>query len=694
MTPTTFLRLLPIPIDAKGDVLAERIAALNAAGRAEDVFILDPAAFAQIPGSPFAYWANESIRYLFERLPAVETEGRAVRLGDHPDNQDRYLRLFWEVPAQDRSTNRRWLLYQKGGAYSPYYSDIHLIVDWDMERETYYAFYGRPGRSTIHPSNYQFFLRRGLTWPRRTTSGISIRVLPGGCIFADKGPAVFVPNDEPDRLLALLAVMNSTPFASLVKLQLGAATAAARSYEVGVIQRTPVPSLSDDRSRIALAALAREAHDLQRDRDRIDETTHAFALPGLVQQYSAPSLAAVSQALDAAEQSRLARLAAIQAEIDESVMKLYGLTADDLRLSASGEAGLTVAEPIDNRQSEIVNEDDEEEDPAIADTLPRRVADLLQWCVGVAFGRWDVRMALDPSLLPALAGPFDPLPRCAPGALVGVDGLPPTAVDAIAPDAWLRTRRTVLDIPPWPAVSITDGHSPVTAHLLPFPEDGILVDDPTHPSDIVARVRQVLRLLWDEQADAVEQEACQALGVRDLRAWFRDPRQGFFAYHIKRYSKSRRKAPIYWLLQSERRNYAIWLYCHRLHKHSLYVAGRDYADAKVRLEETRLAELREGLDTAAAAYSTGGSAARRQREREIERQEKLVAEVAAFRNTLDQIALRNLPPDLNDGVLISVAPLHPLMPWKEAERMWDALVKGEYGWSAMSRQMQEKGLVD
>jgi hypothetical protein len=31
MPPTTFLRLLPIPIDAKGDALAERIAALNAA---------------------------------------------------------------------------------------------------------------------------------------------------------------------------------------------------------------------------------------------------------------------------------------------------------------------------------------------------------------------------------------------------------------------------------------------------------------------------------------------------------------------------------------------------------------------------------------------------------------------------------------------------------------------------------------
>ena len=71
MTPTTFFRLLHVPIDAKGDALAERIAALNssaspnAAGAAEETYTLDPAAFAQIPGSPFAYWVSDSILRIF-----------------------------------------------------------------------------------------------------------------------------------------------------------------------------------------------------------------------------------------------------------------------------------------------------------------------------------------------------------------------------------------------------------------------------------------------------------------------------------------------------------------------------------------------------------------------------------------------------------------------------------------------------
>ena len=65
------------------------------------------------------------------------------------------------------------------------------------------------------------------------------KILPEGCIFADKGPVAFADNDEQQ---ALLALMNSQAFEALVALQLGAADAAARSYEVGLIQKVPVPN--------------------------------------------------------------------------------------------------------------------------------------------------------------------------------------------------------------------------------------------------------------------------------------------------------------------------------------------------------------------------------------------------------------------------------------------------------------------
>ena len=115
-------------------------------------------------------------------------------------------------------------------------------------------------------------------------------------------------------------------------------------------------------------------------------------------------------------------------------------------------------------------------------------------------------------------------------------------------------------------------------------------------------------------------------------------------------------------------------------------ARRPYADAKVDLETARLDELRQGLAGLAGS-------AKRAREREVERQAKLVAEVAAFRDRLDQVALLMLPPDPADGVLLSIAPLHGLVPWKEARAAWEALLAGAHGWSTMARQMRARGLV-
>ncbi|MDY6876097.1 MAG: hypothetical protein SWK90_07860 [Chloroflexota bacterium] len=465
-----------------------------------------------------------------------------------------------------------------------------------------------------------------------------------------------------------------------------ARTELAQSYEVGLIQSTPVPPLTDHASRVTLSTLTREAHNLQRDRDRADETTHAFCLPGLA-RHTDKALLAGSLALEAEEQARTARLAEIQAQIDDIVFDLYGLSEAD-RALVREEMGESHGDTESTEEQEenlgdlcdSVAEADEDDEPTPPEDLPARVQNLLMWCVGVAFGRWDVRFALDPTLLPALQEPFDPLPRCAPGALVSTDGLPPANVDAIAPEAWLRTRQNVLDIP-----SLPFPH-PHTSYSLPIAWDGILVDDSTHPSDIVARVRGVLSLLWGDRAGAIEREACEILGFDSLRDYFRDPRKGFFPFHIKRYSKSRRKAPIYWLLQSEKRNYGIWLYIHRLRPDGLFVAGRDYADAKVALEQVRLEELRAGLE------ALDGST-RRRREREIERQQKLVVEVTEFRDRLDRVALLKLPPDLNDGVVISIASLWELVPWKEAQRTWEKLVAGEYPWSTMAQQMQKQGLV-
>jgi len=222
---------------------------------------------------------------------------------------------------------------------------------------------------------------------------------------------------------------------------------------------------------------------------------------------------------------------------------------------------------------------------------------------------------------------------------------------------------------------------------LEFPWDGVLVDDQGDPLDIGARVLQVLQIIWKDRWEAIECEACEILGVNTLRDYFRKP-AGFFADHLKRYSKSRRKAPIYWLLQSSKKNYGMWLYYHRLDKDLLFKALVNYVEPRIRLETNRLDTLRSQK---AAAGETGKEAKRIAKE--VERQEDFLSELRDFEDKLRRAANLHLEPDLNDGVVLNISPLHELVPWKEAKGYWEELLEGKYEWSSIGKQLRQKGLV-
>ena len=673
----TFLRLLRD--DDKASALGEALAAEANGERDERVFYVNPSSFSQVPNTPFCYWAPESIRRKFTELPPFEGEGRTAVVGLQTSDDPRFVRASWEVAPERmlrmeldewvrvselsldsaeyheafvEKTHRgaRWVPFAKGGEYSPYYADIHLVVNWKKNGEEIRNF------EKAFIRNEQYYFRSGLTWPRRTQSGLGLRVIPASCIFADKGPTAFIEGDEPPSLLSLLAITTSESFRYLVELQM-----VFGSYEVGVIQRTPVLDL-DEASTVSLSVLARRAWSLKRTFDTVNETSNAFvlhaALSGRVGAFDPPTI--------------LRELADIQRDIDDIAFRQYGLGGENRdaieRWASKGAASAGVLGEEAEKDRVAVEEHDA----------------LLSWCVGVVFGRWDMRIVLDPSLAPKLQDPFDPLPVCSPGMLVGTDGLP-AKEGHIASDAWMRARRNVLDVPnDVPDPSIPDDDYPLNVDW-----DGILVDDEGHEDDIVLRVRDVLELIWGDRAEDIEKEVCETLGVKSIRDYFRNPRL-FFESHIKRYSKSRRKAPIYWLLQSERRNYALWVYYHRLDRDTIHKAFAKYVTPKINHETNHLAELRE---RASLANESGERREFSRLEREVERSEELVSELKRFREALERVAAMGYEPDLDDGVVLNIAPLHEVVPWKESEKYWKELLAGKHEWSTISQRLREKGAI-
>jgi hypothetical protein len=416
-----------------------------------------------------------------------------------------------------------------------------------------------------------------------------------------------------------------------------------------------LPSLQvPDRDRLTKLALI--CVNLKHNLDTINDTSHVFILPALL-QVEGDTLTRRADAWQARLDEATHKLAEHQREIDDIAFRLYGIEGEDRRAIEESLAGRPQAVAED---SDVVQEgaDEGEEGEAEAETgadAQRIISDFLSYAVGCALGRWDVRLATGERPIPELPDPFAPLPVCSPGMLAGEDGLP--------------LRR------------------PPEGYPLKVDWDGILADDPHHPDDIVRRVRDVLDLLWGARAEAIEREACAILGIKELRDYFRDPRR-FWEDHVRRYSKSRRKAPIYWLLQSPRRNYALWLYYHRLDSDILFKALVNYVEPKLRLEEGRL----DALKAQRQQVGTAGKEAR-QVEKGIERQEAVLADLREFRDRLERAARLYIKPDLNDGVVLSIAPLRELVPWKEAKAYWEELLKGKYEWSSIGKQLREKGLV-
>ena len=69
-------------------------------------------------------------------------------------------------------------------------------------------------------------------------------------------------------------------------------------------------------------------------------------------------------------------------------------------------------------------------------------------------------------------------------------------------------------------------------------------------------------------------------------------------------------------------------------------------------------------------------------------------ELRDFQDKLRRAANLHLESDLNGGVVLNIAPLHALVPWKEAKSYREELLKSEYKWSSIGKQLREKVLVE
>ena len=632
-----------LELEDKGAAL--KASTQNSTVSAAYIYVCDPADFLRVDTAPFSYWVNPRLRRAFQKFSPFESHARMARVGLQSSNDFRFLRLWWEVPGTSICyflshpeswqgaycvTSYRWFPFAKGGPHSPYHSDIGLVVNWFHDGQEIRNFFDPlTGQLQSRPQNTEWFFRPGLTWPIKNRFTFKPWPLPQGCVFANIGAGGFV--DPPSRPQALQGLMSSEIFTRILRVSAG------WNFEVGVIQRAPVPPMCAE-VETSLEGLANLAWRERRSVDSITTTSHAFERPALIAA-SGITLSVRTTTWAARVRTSEENVDTIQAEIDDLAFHLYGLdVADRAALTSTLATGDTEGDAGE----------DEQEESAVIDASSL-TADLFSYVLGAGLGRWDIRYATGERVVPELPEPFAPLPVCPPGQLQNTQGLPARPED-------------VLDTYP-----------------IRIPWDGILVDDPNHPLDLERRIHEVIEIIWNAKdggasAEAIEHEACDILGVKSLRDYFRKP-AGFFADHLKRYSKSRRQAPIYWQLSAGNGNYSAWLYYHRFTQDTLYRLLGDFVEQRIQEAE------REQFEFESQGGLSGNAASL------LHEVQALLQDLRLFKSELELVApLWN--PDLNDGVIINHAILWritPYTPWqKKCKECWDKLVKGDYDWAHLA----------
>lgn len=250
--------------------------------------------------------------------------------------------------------------------------------------------------------------------------------------------------------------------------------------------------------------------------------------------------------------------------------------------------------------------------------------------VGMAFGRWDMNFALHKKEIPEFGDVFDALPF-----------MPVVSLDAKAQPA----------------------------DYMSIPMDGILMGLPNHPLSLVKRVQEAMRTIWGEKADDYEYELCHLIGVENLQEYFDSP-QGFFDYHFKRYTKSRRKAPIYWPISSPSGAMTVWVYYPRLSDqtlpHILLMLSQEHTALQSDLTSAQLANDKK----------------------QEAKLMNMMAEINFLETELQRVHELPYKPNHDDGVPVTAAPLVNVFRhngWKnECQDNWEELSSGDYDWSHLA----------
>lgn len=682
------------------------------------IFVVRQEDFKAIPAWPFVYWISSRIRYQFENLLQFDKFASTCQGLATSDNA-RFLNYCWEIPKNDiffgcnlekdsATSHLKWYPYMKGGDLNRWYGNQDIIINWQyngLELKAWAAHLYKSWSRTI--KNVSSYYYEGATYSFLTVSNLSVRYLPPGFIFDVAGSSIFPKDGNPLFIIALLNAKISTYLIKLLNPTV--------NYQVGDLARLPFPDIQQQPLLVkAIESQAQTCIHLKRSMVQQEPISWEFNLPPCWQNSLAESLHKEHQLtlLENDISAMVYELYNVAQEDIQTIEEEFGLLPTRLPKLAAAEINEQVISNIQKyylrkhipeetlRREEIAIEEEETEGEEKKSRRQARYLTFEEVCIASGYHpdtvyevlsrhdwqrheeRFDLAYAWLEYAFGILMGRFKPGQKGELGSAI------------IHKNDFITGSLSISD----QEFNDITRHFPVSyeddqgKHAFPqaleeklrglADSDGIMVLDPGHREDLPARLEETLVLLLGdkEAAEVIAALINENLPDRDKFRRFLE-RDFFSKHHVKMY----RKRPIYWLLQSQKKSYGFYLFHERINGDTLYKLQRIYIDPKLNHIDQQIRDL--GRKMAALE-----GAAQRQAGREREALEELYQEIKTFSEAIARVI--QLPdetgktvgydPDINDGVILNMAPLHSLIPWSEPEAFWKELQSGRYDWAHLA----------
>lgn len=552
--------------------------------------------FEKIPGTPIAYWLSTALFSTFLSDRNLGTLAEIVS-GMTTGNNEKYLRVWYELSnctiafnqsnvAQINLRETKWIPYNKGGEQRKWYGNNEYVVNWSESGN-----FNRAKTTMTY-----LYLKPCITWSDISGTSFAGRYCDGGFMFDVKGSCGFGKTDD---LLYLIAVLNAKITPIFVEILNPSTTT-----QVGDLKRIPlIYEKNKDRvfelvkNNIAISRTDWDSFEYSWDFKihpliRFRQSNALWGDPTAEDFRNNGSIQLSYMAWESFTEMQFSQLKANEEELNRIFIDTYGL--DD----------------------ELTPEVDDKDVTVRKADLGRDIRSFISYAVGCMFGRYSIYTE---GLLYAGGG----------------SGHFSNLVEKIQD----HLRAKGLSMFP------ENGFYPENANIVPIGSADYFEDD------IVVQFVKFVRTVYGNDtlsenlnfiADALYPTGNGSAQEKIRRYFLND----FYKDHSKIYQKR----PIYWLLDSGKKDgFKALFYLHRYDKYTIARVRTDYLHPLQRKYEAEIKRL--GM----LATTTDNAREKAAYRKEMDALQAKIDECRTYDQVVSHIAHQQIELDLDDGVKVNYA---------------------------------------